>query len=74
MNNMLGDEMFLSTTDKLTDTGNDYAVLVDYYSEGISVLSQHETLSAAMQARDECNYGQPMAVVKVCRIDDPVEA
>ena len=31
--------MFLSMTEKLKDVGRDYAVLLDYGSEGISVLS-----------------------------------
>lgn len=65
--------MLLSTTGKLKDTGDDYVVLVDYGSEGFSVLSQHETIEAAMRARDECNYGSPMAIVKLCRIAEPVE-
>jgi hypothetical protein len=70
----LGDiEMFLSTTDKLKDTGDDYAVLVDNGTEGFSVLSQHEYIESAMKARDECNYGSPMAIVKICRVADPVE-
>lgn len=65
--------MFLSTTDKLKDTGDDYAVLIDYGSEGIVVLSQHENIEQAMKARDENNYGSPMAIVKVCRIAEPKE-
>ena len=65
--------MFLSTTEKLTDTGNDYAVLIDYGSEGIAVMSQHESLESAILARDNCNYGSPMAIVKVCRIAEPIE-
>lgn len=65
--------MFLSTTTKLIDTGDDYAVLVDYGQDGISVLSQHATIAEAMRARDECNYGSPMAIVKICRIADPIE-
>ena len=65
--------MFLSTTEKLKDTGDDYAVLVDYGSEGLSVLSQHKTIESAVRARDECNYGSAMAIVKICRIADPVE-
>ena len=65
--------MFLSTTAKLIDTGDDYAVLVDYGPEGIFVLSQHKTIAEAMLARDQCNYGSPMAIVKICRIADPIE-
>lgn len=65
--------MFLSTTDKLKDTREDYAVLVDYGTEGFSVLSQHKTIEAAMRARDECSYGSAMAIVKICRIAEPVE-
>lgn len=61
--------MFLSYTDKLEDTGEDYAVLVDHGSEGITVLSQHTTIFEAMTAMNECNYGSPMAIVKVCRIN-----
>jgi len=65
--------MFLSTIEKLLDTGDDYAVLLDYGSEGLSVLSRHETIAAAMMARDECTFGSPMAIVKICRIAEPVE-
>jgi len=65
--------MFLSTTTKFNDTGDDYVVLVDYGSEGIVVHSQHETIGEAMLARDECDYGSPMAIVKVCRIKEPEE-
>lgn len=65
--------MFLSTTDKIVDTGDDYLVMIDYGSEGIVIHSQHETIEAAMLARDGCDYGSPMAIVKVCRIQEPVE-
>ena len=65
--------MFLSATDKIKDTGDDYLVLIDYGSEGIVVYSQHETIESAMLARDECNYGSPTAIVKVCRIKEPEE-
>ena len=65
--------MFLSTIDQLKDTGDDYAVILDYRTEGLSVLSQHETIEQAMDARDNCNCGQPMAIVKICRIETPKE-
>ena len=51
--------MFLSTIKKLKDVGRDYTVLLDYGPEGISVLSQHETIAEAVKAMNECNYGSP---------------
>jgi hypothetical protein len=67
--------MFLSFTPKLADIGKDYAVLIDYGSEGIAVHSQHETISEAIQAMNENGhqYGSPMAIVKICRIQDLIE-
>ena len=65
--------MFLSQIETLSDTGNDYAVLIDYGSEGMRILSTHNTVVEAIVARDKCNYGSPMAVIKVCRIAETVE-
>jgi hypothetical protein len=48
-------------------------VLIDYGPEGIVGHSQHETIGAAILARDSCNYGSPSAIVKVCRVKEPEE-
>jgi hypothetical protein len=66
--------MFLSCIDTLLDSGEDYALLLDYGSEGIVVDSQYETISQAMQARSECTLGVKTAIVKICRIENPKEA
>ena len=66
--------MFLSTTNKLLDGKGDYAVIIDYGSEGLSVLSQYYSLIEAMMARDACDYGEPMAIVKICRIEVSLES
>lgn len=64
--------MILNSISKIIDDGRDYVVLIDYGTEGISVLSQHLNISDAMKAMNEC-YGLSKAVVKVCRISDPIE-
>lgn len=53
--------MFLSYSDKLKDEG-DYVVLVDYGSEGIVVLSQHDELEGAIVAMHKCTYGSPISI------------
>ncbi len=65
--------MFLSTIHRLKDGDGDYAVLIDYGMEGISILSQNDDLESAMRTRDECDYGCQMAVIKICRIESPQE-
>lgn len=65
--------MILNSISKIIDDGRDYVVLIDYGTEGISVLSQHLNISGAFKAMNECNYGLSKAILKVCYISDPIE-
>lgn len=66
--------MILNTSSKIQDNGKDYLLLLDYGREGIVVYSQHETLTdAIIGALDKKSLGLAISIVKVCRIDDPVE-
>lgn len=64
--------MLLSNIERLSGVLGDYAVLADC-GGGISVHSQHENLEAAMEAMLKGDLGNSMAVVKLCRIETPVE-
>lgn len=60
--------LFLNYSDRIKDDGNDYILLADYGSEGMSVQSQHETLWGAVEAMHRYAHAQ-MTIVKVCRMD-----
>lgn len=53
--------------EKIDENGGDYIVLVDYFCEGISVKSQHKTITGALAAMGET--GSPESIVKLVRVE-----
>ena len=65
--------MFLSNIEGLVEDAGDFVILVDYGQNGISIYSQHQELEDAMGMMLRGDLGSPMAMVKLCRIETPVE-
>lgn len=59
--------MYINQISKISPAEGEYIILSDYYSEGLSVTSQHETLEEAINnlGRD----GNPQTIVKLVNID-----
>ena len=60
--------MMLNNT-RIKSDGGDYVVLLDYGTEGMSVLSQHDDLQESIKALTECDYSSQKALVKLVRFD-----
>lgn len=60
--------MKINGSEKFKEHGGDYVVLLDYYTEGLVVHSQHHTLKAALDAIAQATY-QPATIVKLVDFD-----
>ena len=65
--------MKLNGMDKILNDGRDYLMLVDYGTEGISVMGQYQSVDEAVTAALRSSMGSAVAIVKLVDIPVPSE-
>lgn len=61
--------MIINGSDKIDEAKGDYVVLVDYRSEGLSIVHQTSSLNDALRHMTTNSDGHPMTLLKLVQVD-----